>query len=226
MICVLYALEEEIALLSSELRNRETLPHAWAHITRGTLGTHQLCLIKSGAGKVLSAMTAQALIKEFQPRIIILCGVSGALNPIYERGDLVIGRDFIQHDITTEFFGFEPGQVPFTDYKIIPATDSLLVAASTLTLPDARVHCGRILSGDQFISGKRGGELRAQFDGDVVDMESAAIAFVCHLNKVPFVIGRTISDKADDTAAHDFGAFLAQASRHVTLFVEHVLGQI
>lgn len=226
MICVLYALEEEIAAVAEALQNVETLAHSWANITRGTLGKHQLCLVKSGAGKVLSAMTAQSLINEFSPRIIILCGVSGALNPSYERGDLVIGKDFIQHDITTEFFGFEPGQVPFTDYKIIPTTKSLFDSASSLTLPNARVHTGRILSGDQFIHGSRGEELRRQFDGDVVDMESAAIAFVCHLNKTPFLVARTISDKADDTAAADFGSFLTQASRHVTLFINHMLARV
>lgn len=38
-------------------------------------------------------------------------------------------------------------------------------------------------------------------------MEGAAIAQVSYLNKVPFVILRTISDKADDSATMDYPAF-------------------
>ena len=38
-------------------------------------------------------------------------------------------------------------------------------------------------------------------------LEGAAIAQVSYLNKVPFVILRTISDKADDSATMDYPAF-------------------
>lgn len=226
MICVLYALEEEVASITQQLSGAEELAHPWATIKKGMLGHHKICLIKSGAGKVLAAMTTQSIIAELKPRMVILCGVSGALNPEYARGDLVIGYDFIQHDISTEYFGFEPGQIPFTEYKIIPATESFLERAKTFSLEDANVHTGRIISGDQFISGTRGGELREQFAGDAVDMESAAVAFVCHLNHTPFIVARTISDKADETAADDFGGFLEQASKHTVDFITHVLSDL
>jgi adenosylhomocysteine nucleosidase len=43
-----------------------------------------------------------------------------------------------------------------------------------------------------------------------VDMESAAVAQVCHEYSVPFTVVRTISDAADESAAHDFPRFLSQ----------------
>lgn len=226
MLAVLYAMEEEVQGIHDAMQQRSLVAHSWAPVEQGVLDGMPILLIKSGAGKVLSAMTAQSIIDQYRPDAIALCGISGALNPAYERGDLVIGSDFIQHDITTEYFGFAPGQVPFTDYRIIPASPGLLKHACGIKLDDAGLHYGRIASGDQFISGEKGRAIRQQFEADVVDMESAAVAFVCHLNRVPLVVARTISDRADESAAIDFGEFLPRASRHVTAFVRHMTAGI
>ena len=45
-----------------------------------------------------------------------------------------------------------------------------------------------------------------------VDMESAAVAQVCHEYSVPFTVVRTISDAADESATHDFPLFLRQVA--------------
>lgn len=45
-------------------------------------------------------------------------------------------------------------------------------------------------------------------------MEGAAIAQVCYLNQIPFLIIRAISDKADNSATMDYGEFEAKAIEH------------
>ena len=45
-------------------------------------------------------------------------------------------------------------------------------------------------------------------------MEGAAIAQAAYLNKIPFVILRAISDKADDSATMDYPAFEKKAIEH------------
>jgi len=45
-------------------------------------------------------------------------------------------------------------------------------------------------------------------------MEGAAVAQVCVVNKIPFVVIRTISDKADGKAAQNFNEFLPQAAKN------------
>ena len=59
-----------------------------------------------------------------------------------------------------------------------------------------KIHTGLICTGDKFITDHAIlADIKAQFpDGLAVDMESAAIAQVCHLEKVPFVSFRIISD--------------------------------
>ena len=77
-----------------------------------------------------------------------------------------------------------------------------------------RVVAGRILTGDQFVSDPDAAlrDRLSELEGSVVEMEGAAIALVATVNRVPFVIIRSVSDKADAAAPADFGAFLRRAA--------------
>ena len=45
-------------------------------------------------------------------------------------------------------------------------------------------------------------------------MEGAAIAQAAYLNRIPYLIVRAISDKADDSAHVDYSEFEAKAIEH------------
>ena len=51
-----------------------------------------------------------------------------------------------------------------------------------------------------------------RFGGLCCEMEGGAIAQVCYQNKVPFVIIRAISDKADHSAQMDYPEFVHSAA--------------
>ncbi len=75
-------------------------------------------------------------------------------------------------------------------------------------LPSLGVYTGRVVSGDQFISDSKKKEwLIKTFDGYCTEMEGAAIAQAAYLNKIPFLIIRAISDKADHSAEMDYTEF-------------------
>ena len=57
-------------------------------------------------------------------------------------------------------------------------------------------------------------------------MEGAAIAQAAYLNKVPFVIVRAISDKADDSASMDYPTFEQQAILHSVKLIEAFVSRI
>jgi adenosylhomocysteine nucleosidase len=78
-----------------------------------------------------------------------------------------------------------------------------------------RVYVGTIASGDQFIAHPdRLEELRSAIpDLLCVEMEGAAVAQVCHEYSVPFLVIRTISDKADHSAPVDFVSFIQDVAR-------------
>ena len=57
-------------------------------------------------------------------------------------------------------------------------------------------------------------------------MEGAAISQAAYLNKVPFVILRAISDKADDSATMDYPTFEKQAIENSVKLIKELVGQI
>jgi adenosylhomocysteine nucleosidase len=57
-------------------------------------------------------------------------------------------------------------------------------------------------------------------------MEGAAIAQAAYLNKIPFLIIRAISDKADDSATVDYPTFEAKAIAHSVNLVEEIVKNI
>ena len=57
-------------------------------------------------------------------------------------------------------------------------------------------------------------------------MEGASIAPVCHLNGVPFVVVRVISDKADDSGSVDYPTFERVAAAHCAAIVLVALPRI
>ncbi|MFS8513344.1 MAG: 5'-methylthioadenosine/adenosylhomocysteine nucleosidase, partial [Planifilum fulgidum] len=59
-----------------------------------------------------------------------------------------------------------------------------------------------------------------------VEMEGAAVAHVCHLNRVPFVIIRSISDRADHSANVNFTRFTKMASRRSAGIVRRMLAEL
>jgi adenosylhomocysteine nucleosidase len=54
-------------------------------------------------------------------------------------------------------------------------------------------------------------------------MEGAAIAQVCYLNDVPFVIIRAISDKADGSSSMDYEEFKKKAAERSSAAVLYLL---
>ena len=68
--------------------------------------------------------------------------------------------------------------------------------------------------------------LRKIFKGDCVEMEGAAVAHVAWIYKIPFIIIRAISDKADHSAMVDFPKFVELASENSKKIVLNLLRSI
>ena len=126
--------------------------------------------------------------------------------------------------------GYPLGQIPRMDVLSFEADKHLIDVAKEAcakVLPEIGTHIGRVVSGDQFISDKAVKErISANFDGYCTEMEGAAIAQAAYLNKVPFVILRAISDKADDSATMDYPTFEKQAIENSVKLIKELVGQI
>lgn len=161
--------------------------------------------------------------------MIVNTGAAGSLDSRINIGDIVVSTEVIQHDLDVTDLGYKPGDVPgtgkvFTSDKLL---HDLAVSCSHEANPDVTVYEGLILTGDQFISGQeKKNWLIDTFHGLCAEMEGGAIAHVASLNEVPFLIIRSISDKADGSATMDYTQFSKMASYHSARLVEALIEKL
>ena len=193
---------------------------------RGKCLGHDVSLVQSGVGKVLSSAVTQALISAEQPDAVIFTGIAGGIDPSLRVGDVIVATDCIQHDMDATALGFQHGEIPYTNVREVACDDRLRALALTWQSPDhVQVLPGRILSGDQFIAGNRIHHPHLEdLAGAVVEMEGAAVATVARWNSVPCCVIRTVSDKADGESKLRFEEFLPIATMHSVEIIKHLLG--
>ena len=227
MLGIIGAMDEEVAKIKRQLTDVTVETKAAMYFYKGKLEGKEVIVVRSGIGKVNAAICAQILVDLYKVSGVVNTGIAGSLKAEIDIGDIVLSSDALQHDMDATNFGYKLGQIPRVDTFSFEADGELLKLARqccSKVNPDIHTFVGRVVSGDQFISDKAKKEWLAQtFGGLCTEMEGAAIAQVCHLNGVPFLIIRAISDKADDSASMDYPAFEAQAIVHsVNLMVEMV----
>ena len=93
MIGIMGAMDAEITEFLSHAEGIERTEWRGFEFHKVRLDGREAVLVKSGIGKVFSALVSQHLIDTYAPSSLIFTGVAGALNPAYEIGDVVISRD-------------------------------------------------------------------------------------------------------------------------------------
>jgi adenosylhomocysteine nucleosidase len=196
----------------------------------GELYGKHVVVATCGVGKVNAAICTQIMITEFNAERVINTGVSGAIYHELEVGDTVISTDCIQHDFDCTTFGYAHGTIPRMEESIFKADEKLIDLAfdvSQKVVPTHKVFKGRIVSGDQFIaSAVQKTFIEDTFSAYTTEMEGASIAHVCHLNKVPFVVIRAMSDKADGSAHVNFDEFVKLAAENSSRIVLGMLARL
>lgn len=211
-IGILGAMEEEVQSLIANMENPTATPKAGTIVYQGKLGGKEVCVVKCGIGKVASGAMTQLLISEFGITHAINTGLAGGIKSGIRVGDIVLST-------YTEFFDITPSVVEnnFPAKGIYQADPVLLQtakqAAETLQLTD-KVHVGHVTTGDQFITQtQQKKELISRTTAYCNDMEGGAIAQICYINEIPFLIVRIISDLADDTANDTYYDFKQHAPK-------------
>jgi adenosylhomocysteine nucleosidase len=233
-IGILGAMPEEVALLRADLSGASEARLGGRRYLRGRLYGADAVLTFSRMGKVASAATAATLIARFRADLVVFTGVAGAASRSLRIGDVVVADRLVQHDLDARPL-YPRFEAPLLGVSRFPAAARLRALARRAAaeflardlreqVPPAtlrafhirrpRAVTGLIASGDQFIAGP--GRLRAiarSLPGlQCVEMEGAAVAQVCHEHRVPCAVIRTISDRADHSAAIDFSRFVASVA--------------
>jgi len=184
----------------------------------GNLEERKVVLVKSNVGKVNSARVTQMLIDNFDIELVINVGTAGSVDNSLEIGDVVVGTELVQYDFDVTPFGRKLGEIENIG-------ESIKVDESLLKLFDSiNVKKGIIASGDKFIVNKEEKDnVRNIFNALCIEMEGASIAQVCFLDKIPFLVIRSITDKLDGSSKVDFEKFLESSSKVAANILKEVL---
>lgn len=181
-------------------RKKETVAGGFRFL-QGKAGDREVVVMQAGIGKVCAAVGTVEMISRYAPDCILNTGVAGGIDDALRVMDIVVGREVVYHDVWCGE-GNEMGQVQGMPARY--ACDKELLAAAMAARSDVTLHDGLICSGDRFITDRQALEaIKESFpEGLAVDMESGAIAQVCHIYRIPFLSCRVISDTPGRTANH------------------------
>ena len=214
-IGIVSAMDNEISLLLKEanITEEKTIADITYHI--GTLRDKPVIICRSGIGKINASRGVTTLLNYYDVSKILFTGIAGGVREDEQVLDQVIGTTIVEHDygfITNEGFvwaGGDPGkQEPGEYYPCDPGLVDLAYQSALSFMNEEHIFKGLIASGDQFIaSSEYVNWLQEQFDAYACEMEGASIAKACKIYQVPFLVIRTLSDKADGNAHESYANF-------------------
>lgn len=222
-IGIIAAMDEEIATIKNLMKDTEVKKIFDLEFIIGKINSKEVILVKCGAGKVHAARTTQILIDNFNIDYIINVGTAGGLNNDIEIGDIVIAEKLVQHDYDITAGGHEKGYVSHTgkyfecDKKLIERSKDTINSLNE----NFKAVVGLIATGDIFVQDINvKNSIKEEFDADCVEMEGAAIAQVCTLDEIPFIVIRAISDKPNGNNGVDFEKYLEMACKRYAKFID------
>jgi adenosylhomocysteine nucleosidase len=160
----------------------------------------ELIVLRGGVGKIRAAASTQYAICTWQPDLYLVLGTAGAVDPNVQELDLVWANQTIisdfQHGLTTTGVN-----TLITDHQMRCPHDW---SACVFPLP---VRPGVIATADGDVTHHNVSWLHTTFAATIADWESGAIAYVCAVNAIPWLILRGVSDVPTTPPDHQYQRF-------------------
>ena len=220
-IGIIVATDEELIEMKNIMDSYEEKDIYELTFVKGKINSKKVIVVKCGVGKVNAARTTQILIDNFKISKIINIGAAGGINPELKIQDIVIGEKIVQYDFDTTSAGdYEKGEIQGIG-KLINICKKVLEKRVDNSI---KVVIGTIATADIFCSDPEiAKEVREEFGAECVEMEGAAIAQVCFLDKIPFLVIRGISDTPNGNNEMDYYTYCHIAAKHAAEFLQDLL---
>lgn len=210
---IIAAMPQELKILVEQLQDKVEVAVLGRTYYQGRMGQHEVVLVQSGIGKVMSAMSVAILADRFAVDAIVNTGSAGAVADGIAIGDVVVATHLAYHDVDVTAFGYAYGQM--AGQELYYPADQVLLEQLTGVLAEQEItsHQGLIATGDSFIAGQdRIASIKEHFPEVLaVEMEGAAIAQAAVNTGKPFLVIRAMSDTAQGDANITFDEFIIQA---------------
>ncbi|MCW3089677.1 MAG: Adenosylhomocysteine nucleosidase [Ferruginibacter sp.] len=243
---LLGAFPPELALLQKSMESKSDTIIQNIHFIKGMLNGKAVVLAQTGIGKVNAAITTTLMIEHFNPHEILFSGIAGGIDSELAPGDIVIATRAAYHDYgsltdTGMVYGPTRNAVSGQLNPLFFDCDSNLVTKALIAVGKLKlervnrekgaempvVKKGTIVTGDTFVSSAVVTErLRNRLHAAATEMEGAAIAQTCYQQNIPFLIIRSLSDKANNKARGDMMHFYEIAARNAAMLVMGIVGEL
>jgi adenosylhomocysteine nucleosidase len=227
MYAIIGAMDQEIEAILKMMGGVQIYQFNNQPFYQGLVNNKIIILVKSGIGKVASAMTTTQLLTNFSIEAIINIGTCGGIESKVEPLDLIIGQELVYGDVDLIAFKYPYGQMAGQ-----PATfksDPILVGKIRDISKKVGLNpkLGNLMSSDAFITDKKIiNERRKLIDLPIlgVDMESASIAQVATAFKKPFVVLRVVSDIIGmEKQVNSFDKLVSESSIKVAKIIKELI---
>lgn len=175
----------------------------------------------SGIGKVNAAMAAMMLAEHYNVQMLLVVGTAGKLSDI--DGDCFQITEAVQGDYGASrhdhFAHYSAGAWPIGEEHIEPFR--------AMATPDIGLPKVRVITGDCFVeSSDHGRRLHQALGGDIIDMETAAVAQAAARMNLPWAAIKATTDNADGSSSGDFQSNLKRGAKRAADAAERMISLI
>ena len=221
MIGIIVAEEKELNAIKNIMEDIEEIIIYEKIFYKGLIENKNIVIVKSNVGKVNSARVCQLLVDKFKPSLVINVGTAGSVDNKLDIGDIVVANKLVQYDFDVTPFGRKLGEIENIG-EFIEVDKTILDLFNGMD-----VTIGPIATGDKFIVNiEEKNNIKNVFNALCIEMEGASIAQVCYLNKIPFLVIRSITDKKDGSSKVDFETFIESSSIKAANILKELLKKI
>lgn len=217
---IIAAMAPEIAPFAERsLEHGEPFGVGNAILQTAVLSEQPVLLVHAGIGLVNAASAITAALHRYRPELVVSVGSAGGIRGRARVGDVAVSERLVYSTADAVGFGYAMGQVPGmpTHFRGDAAVLASAVSAHGVVV-------GPFASGDVFVQGPLLDAVLANFpDALAVDMESTAIAQVCHSHGVRFCSIRGISDLCGPAAEAEHAERVDDVSERAAEVVVRVL---
>lgn len=206
-IAIIAGVEEEA---DAFLPGRQDSIERYGHLSVRLLdhGGHHIALGCCGVGKVNAASAATLLATLHRAELLMIIGTAGRLSA--REGECFLIEEAVQGDYGAQrpdgFTHYTAGSWPIGPARV--------EAFRAWLLPDIGLPRARIVTGDAFIEcPDHSLRLREGLAGDLVDMETGALAQVAQRLGLRWAAIKAVTDDANGASVGDFQTNLLRAAR-------------
>jgi len=231
-VAIIAAMDKELTFLFDFVKEYSILKVGPRTVYKARYREIDLYITKCGIGKVNGAMTTTIMINVFNPDLVINTGIAGGVDKSLRTLDVVIADRCAYSDVDCRFeddCDLVCNQVQ-GEPLYFPCSNLLKVILETkkVSFP---CYSGTIITSDKFIKNREQlDNVVDTYDSDskvlACDMESAAIAQVCHQYHKDVVIVRAVSDVVGETTVDEYRDLSVEASRYATEIISLILSKL